>query len=218
MLLVIHRYFALPDRTDELLALRVRLSAGLRSLGLTAGQVGVRRYGEYPPGNPPGSGPDVVKVFAYPTVAELQRWGQRQEDSAAFRAVMEDQRGQVDRFEREGYAIVDPVAGVFSTNRYYAKPGMAERVLATRLRGDAVCKELGIPPQPTAVRSGPGAEDVAPGDAPPDVAGLATFADADDYRREREAAHSLRCLQELAQQQTQLLAGDVVEVYTIVGS
>jgi hypothetical protein len=217
MLLVIHRYFALPDRADDLLALRVRISAGLRSLGLTGGQIGVRRYGEYPPGNPPESGPNVVKAFAYPTVAEMQRWGPVELGSAAFRAVMEEQGGQVARFEREGYAIVDPVAGVFGTNRYYAKPGLAERVLATRLRGDAVCAELGIPPQPTGVRYGE-PEGVTPGDTPPHVAWLATFADADDYRREREAAQGARDLQELAAQQTPLLAGDLIEVYTIVGS
>jgi hypothetical protein len=216
MLLVIHRYYALPDRADELLALGVRISAGLRSLGLTAGQVGIRRRGEYPPGIAPSGGPDVVHVYTYPTVAELQRWVPVQLGSAAFRAVMEEQAGQLDRFEREGYAIVDPVSAVLGTNRYYAKPDMAERVLATRLRGDAVNGELGLPPQQTGVRYGPGAEGVAPDDIPPHVAWIATFTDADEYQREAEATKEARDVQELRQQQVPLLAGSVVETYTII--
>ena len=215
MLLVIHRYWARPDRAGELLALRVCMSAHHRSLGLTGGQVGLRRYGEYPPGIAPSNGPDVVHVYTYPTPADLERWGPVQRDSAAFRAVKEEQSGQVERFERERYAIVDPVAAVIGTNRYYAKPGMAQRVLATRLRGDAVLKELGLPPQRTGVRfSEP--EGVPPNDAPPHLAWVATFANPDDYRREVEMATRAPELRELRQQQAHLLAGKVVEAYTIV--
>ena len=71
MFFVLHRYYPAPGGADALLAVRLRTSAAMRTLGMTGGQVGVRRYGEYPPSAPPSSGPDVLHVWTSATIAAL---------------------------------------------------------------------------------------------------------------------------------------------------
>ena len=216
MLLVIHRYYALPDRADELLALRVRISAGLRSLGLREGQVGRAQPGENPSGMPPPEGPAVMAVWSVPTEAEAQHWIGLQGSSAAFRAVTVEQSAQVVRYEREAYDIVDPAPAWLRLNRYDARPGMAKQVLVTRRRGNAAMRDMGIPAGQTGVRSGRWAEQVPPsGDTPP-VIWLATFSSSIAYQRETEMAQQAPEVQALQAAQADLLARCVVETYAIV--
>jgi hypothetical protein len=217
MLFVIHRYYTPRENSDELLALRLRLSAGLRSLGLTGGQLGRVLPGAYPPGTPVPAGPDVMAIWSVPTEAEAQRWIAQQLGSDAFRAVTVEQSEQVARYEREAYDIIDPAPGWLRLNRYYARPGMAEQVLETRRRGNAVMRQLEIPAGLTGTRNGP-SQGESPEYAPPPVIWFATFADANEYQREATTATGARALQELLQGQPRLLTGCVVESYTIVAS
>lgn len=105
MILVHQRYTAKPGLRERVLDTRIEASRRLAELGVPPGQIWVPVTGE--PGIDQADAADVIWECTYPDVRERERIRAFQEGDAAFAAIRTRQGGQLARWTREHYRLVD---------------------------------------------------------------------------------------------------------------
>jgi hypothetical protein len=105
MILVHQRYVAKPGLRERVLETRIEASRRLVQLGLPAGQIWVPVMGE--PGIEPADAADVVWECTYADLSERERIRALQENDPVFSAIRTRQGGQLTRWTREHYRLVD---------------------------------------------------------------------------------------------------------------
>jgi hypothetical protein len=105
MILVHQRYVAKPGLRERVLETRIEASRRLAALGVPAGQIWVPVTGES--GIDPADAADVVWECTYADLGERERIRAFQEGDAAFAAIRTRQGGQLNRWTREHYRLVD---------------------------------------------------------------------------------------------------------------
>jgi hypothetical protein len=105
MILVHQRYTAKPGLGERVLATRIEASRRLAELGVPAGKIWVPVTGE--PGIDPAGAADVVWECTYPTLEERERFRALQEGDPHFAAIRTRQGGQLARWTREHYRLLE---------------------------------------------------------------------------------------------------------------
>lgn len=105
MILVHQRYTARPGLRERVLETRIEASRRLAELGVPAGQIWVPVTDE--PGIDPADAADVIWECTYPDLPDRERARAFQEADPTFAAVRMRQGGQLTRWTREHYRLVE---------------------------------------------------------------------------------------------------------------
>lgn len=105
MILVHQRYRAKPGLRERVLETRIEASRRLAELGVPAGQIWVPATDEA--GINQADAVDVIWECTYPDLPERERIRALQEGDAAFAAIRRRQGGQLTRWTREHYRLVE---------------------------------------------------------------------------------------------------------------